>query len=54
MKTKVIILSAIFAVFSLALASTSTGKTSKLKANQSTSDTRVAKGLALEDKDQFN
>ncbi|CAN5603475.1 hypothetical protein BH10BAC4_BH10BAC4_08770 [soil metagenome] len=54
MKTKVIILSAIFAVFSLALASTSIGKDSKLKANQSTSETKVAKGISMEDKDQFN
>jgi hypothetical protein len=55
MKTKVIIISAILAAFSFAVASKTTDKSPKSAAKKNaTAETRVGKGLAMEDKNQFN
>jgi hypothetical protein len=55
MKTKIILLSTILALFTISVASTKTGKSEKVAIKKSsTEETRVGKGLAMEDKDQFN
>jgi hypothetical protein len=55
MKTKIAILCFIFAALSLAVASKSSDKSPKTTAKKSTSaETRVGRGLAMEDKNQFN
>jgi hypothetical protein len=55
MKTKIILLSTILAVFTITVANTKGGKAEKLTTKKNSVDeTRVAKGLAMEDKNQFN
>ena len=55
MKTRIILLSALIALFSITVASTRSAKNPKAVANKNASgETRVNKGLAMEDKDQFN
>jgi hypothetical protein len=55
MKTKIILLSTVIALFTITVASTKTEKSPKttLK-NSPTEETRVNKGLASDDKNQFN
>ena len=55
MKTRIILLSALIALFSITVASTRSAKNPKAVTNKNASEeTRVNKGLAMEDKDQFN
>ena len=55
MKTKIVILSVIFAALSFAVTSKSGDKSPKTTVKKSASaETRVGKGLAMEDKNQFN
>lgn len=55
MKTKIIILSAIIALFSVTVASTKTGKGNKaISKKNSSTESRVGKGISLEDRNQFN
>ena len=55
MKTRIILLSALIALFSITVASTKSAKNSKVVVNKNAlEETRVNKGLAMEDKDQFN
>lgn len=55
MKTRIILLSALIALFSITVASTKSAKSPKAVVNNNASgETRVNKGLAMEDKDQFN
>lgn len=53
MKTKVIILTAIVALFSFTVASTMT-KSHKVAAKKNITTEQANKGLAMEDRDQFN
>lgn len=54
MKTKITILSVLaIALFSFSLTGKET-KTSKAAAKKTASETRTTKGLAMEDKNQFN
>ena len=55
MKTRIIVLSALIALFSITVASTRSAKNPKTAVNKNPyAETRVNKGLAMEDKDQFN
>ena len=55
MRTRIILLSALIALFSITVASTRSARNPKAVANKNASaEIRVNKGLAMEDKDQFN